>query len=251
MKPKYIFLVLGYLALVVTMAWFTRSKAVDFARKEGQRQAEYQEGGLAPPATPVLSSMAGIFNPNSKGDPGAAAAVLAQRATREIIQRLGSRLQAAMAEGGPLQAISICKEVAQEVTQEYSSEQGFVVRRTALRWRNPLNKPDAFESEWMNRVQNSTAAQAAPNFNEIIEDQQGLATELRQLTPLYLKPLCLSCHGDSTQISPQVQEILNRDYPDDLAFGFKDGEFRGAVSVRIPLSLVAGGEINSQPDGAK
>jgi uncharacterized protein DUF3365 len=251
MKPKTILVVMGYLALVVTMAWFTRSKAVEFARNEGQRQAEYRAGGLQPPATPVLNSMAGIFNPNPKGDPGAAAAVLAQRASRELIQRLGTQLQAAMAEGGPVKAISVCKEVAQKVTRKYSSEQGFAVRRTALKWRNPLNQPDVFEKEWMTSVQNSTAAEAVPNYNEIIEDRMGQPIELRQLTPLYLKPLCLSCHGDSTQVLPQVQQILSHDYPEDLAIGFKEGEFRGAVSVRIPLSLVAGGEIHSQPDGEK
>ena len=37
------------------------------------------------------------------------------------------------------------------------------------------------------------------------------------------------------KIDPQVQSILRERYPLDQATGFRPGDLRGAISVRVPL----------------
>jgi hypothetical protein len=55
------------------------------------------------------------------------------------------------------------------------------------------------------------------------------------MQPIRVQAMCLSCHGDPAGIPAEVKEILASRYPKDLATGYKAGDLRGAVSVRIPL----------------
>jgi len=55
----------------------------------------------------------------------------------------------------------------------------------------------------------------------------------RVYKPLPTKKDCLVCHGDVSQIPPKVMEGLKRDYPKDLATGFSQGEFKGAIVAEI------------------
>jgi hypothetical protein len=41
--------------------------------------------------------------------------------------------------------------------------------------------------------------------------------------------MCLSCHGDLNTISPEVKEVLKKEYPQDRATGYKINDLRGAV----------------------
>ena len=58
---------------------------------------------------------------------------------------LGSRLQAALAEGGPVGAINVCRTAAPGIATRLSERSGAQVGRTALRIRNPANAPDPGE----------------------------------------------------------------------------------------------------------
>ena len=60
---------------------------------------------------------------------------------------LGSRLQAALAEGGPVGAINVCRTTAPGIATRLSERSGAQVGRTALRIRNPANAPDPGERE--------------------------------------------------------------------------------------------------------
>jgi hypothetical protein len=156
--------------------------------------------------------------------------------------RLSARLQAAMAEQGPVGAVNVCADEAQELTKAYAAERGLNVRRVALRTRNPLNQADDFERPWMEGVAGTNSDQPVPPFGAMIPAENGSPAEYRYLTPIYLKPLCLTCHGSPEQIPADVQSILNERYPDDQGTGFAQGAFRGAVSVRVPFASEGGGE---------
>ena len=61
------------------------------------------------------------------------------------------------------------------------------------------------------------------------------ARNLRYLRPIVVKAPCLKCHGPSESIDPEVRAILEESYPEDLAVGYAEGDFRGAVSVVVNL----------------
>ena len=66
--------------------------------------------------------------------------------SRQLALQLGSELKGelgkAMAAGGPVAAISVCRERAPAIAARLSRESGAAVGRTALRVRNPANAPD-------------------------------------------------------------------------------------------------------------
>ena len=107
--------------------------------------------------------------------------------------------------------------------------QGVRVRRTALRYRNPANKPDDYERTWM---------EAVPTRDDVNPAGEGKVVdgEYRYIRPIYLAQLCTACHGPKEGLSAGVKSALAERYPDDRATGFVPGDLRGIVSVRIPLA---------------
>ena len=118
-------------------------------------------------------------------------------------------------------AMGTCTSMAMQMTNDYNNISPNVkVRRTALKYRNPANKPDSTDKGVMYRLQ-------------AVNDGKPVAVDMgetyRVYKPLKTKQSCLYCHGDTTEISSKVQKILQTKYPHDLAVGFKLGEFRGVV----------------------
>ncbi len=123
-------------------------------------------------------------------------------------------------------AMGTCSSIAIQMRDDYNkiSPNG-KVRRTALKYRNPANKPDAIDKEVMYRLQ-------AVNDGKPIAVDMG--DKYRVYKPLKIKKACLLCHGDLNKMTPQVQNMIKTKYPHDLATGFKLGEFRGVVVAEIP-----------------
>jgi hypothetical protein len=118
-------------------------------------------------------------------------------------------------------AMGACTSMAIQMTNDYNNISPNVkVRRTALKYRNPANKPDATDKEVMYRLQ-------------VVNDGKPVAVDMgstyRVYKPLKMKQSCLLCHGDTTQISPKTLKMIRKNYPHDLATDFKLGEFRGVV----------------------
>jgi hypothetical protein len=49
---------------------------------------------------------------------------------------------------------------------------------------------------------------------------------------------CLLCHGNDTQVAPEVRAAIEEFYPFDQAMDYVPGEIRGAWSIKIPLNAV-------------
>jgi hypothetical protein len=49
--------------------------------------------------------------------------------------------------------------------------------------------------------------------------------------PIYVKRICLACHGSA--LSPSVASRIDEHYPQDEARGFKEGDFRGLFWVEF------------------
>ncbi|MHC4930882.1 MAG: Tll0287-like domain-containing protein [Planctomycetota bacterium] len=166
-------------------------------------------------------------------DPGAAHEQAA-KAAGALMGALFEELQKSLAEGPPEQAIHVCGGAAQKVTERVRREQGITVRRTSLRVRNPMNAPDAYEKAWLEKAQ--TRKDIPPQGeSEVVVAEDG-HKDLRFMRPVYLAEMCAKCHGSPQEISPAVRVSLAKRYPKDEAVGFKAGDLRGVVSVRVPLN---------------
>ena len=149
--------------------------------------------------------------------------------TAELAGTLGEELQ----RGGPAAAIGVCSEVAQAVAAAHS-RQGLAVRRVSLRLRNPADRPDDFERA---RLESWEQGQrSGDTATEIVEvTAAGAGRELRYLRPIFIASVCLKCHGEPTGLDPEVRRLLDKIYPEDQAVGYRVGDLRGAVSVRVAL----------------
>ncbi len=179
-------------------------------------------------AVAVLVLAAGCGGEPARPDPAAVAAAEAKAA--DAADRLGralmAELTAALGKGGPSTAVDVCGSVAERVAAEVSAGSGVTARRTSLRVRNPKNAPDAWEKGVLDRW---AAGEAPGPVSEVV------GGELRQARPILLKNFCIVCHGGPGDIDPKTREAVAKRYPSDAATGFKEGDLRGAFSLRVPL----------------
>ncbi len=185
-------------------------------------------------------------NEDSPPDPGVTAqGESALKRAREAANALGADLMSTMANemasGGPVAAVRVCSEVAQQISEDHS-QKGLTVRRVTMKARNPLNRPDSYERTVLERFQALHAQGDLPPESVEVVDQQGVQI-LRYMRPIQTANFCLACHGDAGALDPQVREILQERYPEDAATGYQAGDLRGAISVQ---AIVSG---QAQPGG--
>ncbi|MDH3283214.1 MAG: DUF3365 domain-containing protein [Acidobacteriota bacterium] len=167
----------------------------------------------------------------------AGAQARAERAADELAGTLISRLTDALHDEGAVPALTVCSEVAQELTSEIGEEHGLAIRRTSLRTRNPLNAPDPYERRWLEQEEARFGAnpELHPTPTTVIVETPSGGWELRYVRPLFLAELCVQCHGAPERLAEGIPEALARLYPEDRATGFAPGDLRGVISVRVPL----------------
>ena len=145
-------------------------------------------------------------------------------------------LQEEMAKGGPVGAIAACRERAPQMAKEASAKTGWQIRRVSLNHRNPKAVPDAWERAALEEFDRLAAAGADPAALEKHETVEIDGKPVyRYLKALPVQPLCLSCHGSTTDIPADVQATLKTLYPDDKATGYVAGQIRGAITIQRPL----------------
>lgn len=175
-----------------------------------------------------------LFNPLELGEDAAPEVKKAIVATDALSQALTLQLESALSGGNVEGAMQVCGAVAQEMTSAIGKSQGVFLKRSALKLRNIQNQADPFERAWMNSQAIFTSDYPARPHGERV-DGPGGEREYRRITPIYMRSSCLPCHGNSEKIDRNVLEYLRKNYPDDAAVGFSEGEFRGIISVRVPL----------------
>lgn len=158
-------------------------------------------------------------------------ATLEQQA-REITQQFTSTLlptlQAALADGGPVNAIEVCAIRAPQIADDLSSSTPWTVNRVSLKARNTDRAiPDAWERGVLERFD---ADARAGMSGAALSEAAMIDGEFRFMQAQVAMPLCLTCHGEN--ISEDVSAALRQHYPNDLANGYSAGEVRGAISLR-------------------
>jgi hypothetical protein len=163
----------------------------------------------------------------------------ARAAANGLGQELQAKLFAALDSGGPERAIAICADSAQAWTERHARE-GVYVRRVSLRVRNPRNQPDAREALELQRFDSLHRAGATPG--EILRSARTADGQqvVEYMRPIIVQERCLACHGDPQAMSLEVRALLDARYPGDQATGYRTGDLRGALSVRVPMTATGG-----------
>lgn len=162
----------------------------------------------------------------------------AENASKRLMSTLSGRLQSAMKEGGPTRGIEVCTDDAIEIKHNISRETGWQVTRVSDNVRDPLlGTPDPWEQRNFEEMKKMVAEGKNPanvSRAEVVQEPNG--EYLRYMSPIPTRKVCTNCHGTQDQISPEVEELLEEEYPHDEATGYEVGELRGAVSVKMPLN---------------
>lgn len=156
----------------------------------------------------------------------------ARRAADELGADLVTMLTGELKRGGPAAAVSVCSDSAQVRTSRHQSE-GIMVRRVGTRVRNTKNAPDSVESVVLAAFANAMAAnRAMPDTAFAIRESNGMVVT-HYMRAIRIQEFCLACHGPADSISADVKHVIAARYPEDQATGYKLGELRGAISVRV------------------
>ncbi len=122
-------------------------------------------------------------------------------------------------------AMGACSSMARGMVDDYNRQiNGVKIRRTALKYRNPKNKPDSADKMVMDEFMSKQT------FKPLVIE---LPNEYRVYKPLKIKQPCLLCHGARNDMSKEIVKMIDRTYPKDKATGFELGEFRGVVVADI------------------
>ncbi len=156
-----------------------------------------------------------------------------RKAADALTRDLQKRMLAAMAESGPMGAISICTYQVQAITINLERKEGVTAKRTSMRLRNLENAPDDYEKEMLNRFE-ALKIEGGLNAERIELREAGGVKVYRYTKPIFVDMSCLPCHGAREQVPEDIRTYLDERYPKDQATGYWDGDFRGIVSVTIP-----------------
>lgn len=155
-------------------------------------------------------------------------------ASRELSQRFAAQLKdeliRAMAGGGPPDAVKVCAERAPLIAAELSRESGAKIGRTSLRFRNPVNAPEAWQYQVLADF-DERGSSADAEALEYFSARPAPGVKARYMMAIVTKPMCLACHGEPEQ---PVKMYLEQLYPHDRATGYEAGDIRGAFYVSWP-----------------
>lgn len=98
--------------------------------------------------------------------------------------------------------------VTKQLSRYAEHEKLYMFHITSLKLMNPENKPDAFETRWLQEFERETVREASA------VERIGRGRYYRYIAPLYVEKACLDCHGRQ---------------------GYRVGDVRGAISVSIPM----------------
>ena len=160
--------------------------------------------------------------------------VISMRTTAiEFMKELKGVLINQIQTNGILQAVSVCSDTAQVLTNNFGVQRGVYIKRVSLKNRNVNNFPDDFEKKVLNKFELLHQNKELNSETEHVEIvQEGEFKYLRYLKPILVQAECLNCHGGETDIMPEVKQLIAQEYSNDKAVGYNIGELRGAVSLK-------------------
>lgn len=184
-----------------------------------------------------LAALLATTPPSARADPTflpdevpaalAPAVARGDEALRVFRERVFARMNALLAEGGPVHALQACRTDAPGIAKEIGAAQQVRIGRTSHRLRNPANAPPAWARSHVEATAGKKAADVKPTVVDL-GDRVGL------LRPIPVAPACTRCHGAVDAIDPAVRAELARLYPSDAATRFAPGDLRGFMWAEVP-----------------
>ncbi|MCP5397020.1 MAG: DUF3365 domain-containing protein [Sphingomonadaceae bacterium] len=146
--------------------------------------------------------------------------------------QLQAQLKDALRAGGPMQAVTVCSQVAPAIAAQQSDASGAVVHRVSDRNRNPGASLDDNVQPYYEQLAAAPMDGDKP-AHRIWRSGEGAQARINYLSAIPMKEEpCSLCHG--TNVSPGLQEHIRRLYNGDKATGFIPGELRGALHISWP-----------------
>ncbi len=156
--------------------------------------------------------------------------------SRDYLLGLKSILKKNLKSGGSLQAVIVCSDTASDLTKMLSDAVDLNIKRVSFKNRNPNNIPDEIEAKILHSYEKlllqGKLSESTETFGEYEINGERI---LRYMKPIFVDTPCLNCHGGSSNISKEVADVINKNYPEDKAINYVKGELRGAVSITKEL----------------
>lgn len=119
--------------------------------------------------------------------------------------------------------------VATGVAKRLTAGSPYYVRQVSLRYRNPANRPDEYETA---QLQGLARNQMPESYQTATVGEEKMFRYMRKMVA---EESCLQCHGDYASAPRFVQQLFPPGHP---SYNYKVGEVIGAVSVGIPMSML-------------
>jgi hypothetical protein len=154
-----------------------------------------------------------------------------------LLPKVSGMMQETVATQGVMAAIPVCKEKAPQLIKEHADQTGWSIRRVSLKARNAeRSTPDSWEVRQLADF-NIRAAAGEPletlEHGEVVNDK-GVSV-YRYIRAIPVGSVCLSCHGATESLAPNLRAELIKNYPHDRATGYAVGQIRGGLTVKRPL----------------
>jgi PAS domain S-box-containing protein len=117
--------------------------------------------------------------------------------------------------------------VATQVAKRLTQDSKYYVRQVSLRYRNPDNRPDNYETGQLQIFGRKVSGESYRVITSKGEDV------FRYMLPMVAEKSCLGCHGDYDKAPKFVRDRFPRSH---YSFNYRLGEVIGAVSVSIPMN---------------
>lgn len=132
--------------------------------------------------------------------------------------------------------VNACQMSAPGISTQLSKESGAKVTRVSLYIRNPLDTPDKWEREHLERLEKKIQFGRSVKYEEFFEvTQEGNQQYFRYIKPILMEESCLQCHGPLRNVDPKQFSTIKQEYPHDNAFEQENGDLRGIYSYKKPI----------------
>ena len=117
--------------------------------------------------------------------------------------------------------------VATQVAKRISEGNRYTVRQISLNYRNPENRPDAYEAKELKAFKGPSSKESY----QIVNGNDGKV--FRYMQSMIADKSCLECHGSYESAPSFIQERYPKGHP---SYNYEVGQVLGAVSFSMPMA---------------
>jgi len=138
-----------------------------------------------------------------------------------LLQNVAREMKA----GGPVHTIEFCNLNASKLMDSLSQEYNVEISRVTSKPRNSKNMASDFELGLLEALESSGLKDTLVTKDDHVSYYKPIKLGM---------PACLKCHGEpGTDINEGTLNALRERYPNDIAWSYKMGDFRGAWKIQF------------------